>query len=405
MPASAVTAATVVVLRSERVLLVRQPAEPAWWGLPGGKLRRGEPAVAAAARELAEETGLRAGAESLVALGEPFDGAGGARVQPFALPEVAGAVPGGELASAWVSLARPGRRRLLPGVGRSVHAAVRLRGRAERAGGGAARALLAWWERERRELPWRRTRDPYALLVCEVMSQQTQIERVVPRWERWMARWPTAASLAEASLAEVLREWDGLGYPRRARDLHAAARAIAARGWPASDRLSNLPGVGPYTAAALRCFAWEQPVLPRDAATARVLARRFPAGLDSEGEAWRLGQAVMELGQRVCARRPRCERCPLRAGCLVALQEFEGGAAAAGGEPGPSSVLDFDPAPGARRQAPYTGSLRERRGRLLRAVLAGERPPLARDPPVARSLLADGLVGCEGTRLVPPAVG
>src|SRR3954454_10345636 len=115
-------------------------------------------------------------------------------------------------------------------------------------------ALLAAWFRDHGpDLPWRRTRDPYAILVSEVMLQQTQVERVVPRYLAWLERWPTPAALAGAPRADVIREGQGVGYNRRAVSLHEAARRIAARGWPA--RLTELPGVGPYTAAAVACFA------------------------------------------------------------------------------------------------------------------------------------------------------
>src|SRR5918992_6064874 len=117
-----------------------------------------------------------------------------------------------------------------------------------------SRALLDWYVRAGRDLPWRRTTDPYRVLVSEVMLQQTQVARVVPRYERWVARWPTAAALAAAPVADVLRAWVGLGYNRRALRLHEAARVVAARGWP--ERLEDLPGVGPYTAAAVASFAF-----------------------------------------------------------------------------------------------------------------------------------------------------
>ena len=109
--------------------------------------------------------------------------------------------------------------------------------------------LLAWYAEAGRDLPWRRTRDPYAILVSEVMLQQTQVTRVVERWERWLERWPTADALAAASPADVLREWVGLGYNRRALALQRAALRVAEHGWPAD--LTELPGVGPYTAAAV----------------------------------------------------------------------------------------------------------------------------------------------------------
>src|ERR687885_1380901 len=112
--------------------------------------------------------------------------------------------------------------------------------------GAVQQELLAWFDTCGRDLPWRRTRDPYAILVSEVMLQQTQVERVIPRYLRWLERWPTVAALAAASTADVIREWQGLGYNRRAVNLHRAARAVAAAGWP--DDLTELPGVGPYTA-------------------------------------------------------------------------------------------------------------------------------------------------------------
>ena len=223
------------------------------------------------------------------------------------------------------------------GVARSTHAALARRGTPARPGDPAVDALVRWWTAERRELPWRASRDPYAVLVAEVMSHQTQVQRAARYWERWMERWPTVETLAGAPLADALGAWEGLGYPRRARDLHRAAARIAADGWPPPERLAELPGVGAYTAAAVRCFAYEEPVLPRDANVNRVLARRFPAGLCTDGDAWRLGQAVMEFGQRVCAARPDCPSCPLRDGCLVALA------------PG------WDPAPRPPRQAAVRG--------------------------------------------------
>src|SRR5213080_3710625 len=172
------------------------------------------------------------------------------------------------------------------------------------------RALLGWYREHGRDLPWRRTRDPYAVLVSEVMLQQTQVARVVPRWEAWMARWPSAAAVAAEPLAEVLRAWVGLGYNRRAVRLWEACRLVAERGWP--DDLRELPGVGPYTAAAVGAFAFGRDELPVDTNVARVLER---LGERPRGEAAVLGQALMDLGATVCtARSPRCGECPLE-GC------------------------------------------------------------------------------------------
>jgi len=131
--------------------------------------------------------------------------------------------------------------------------------------------LLAWFRSSGRDLPWRRTRDPYAVLVSEVMLQQTQVERVVPRWHRWLERWPTAEALAATSPADAIREWQGLGYNRRAINLHRAAEEIAAHGWP--DDLTELPGVGRYTADAVARFAFDRDVLPVDVNVGSVIER------------------------------------------------------------------------------------------------------------------------------------
>ena len=135
----------------------------------------------------------------------------------------------------------------------------------------AVEELLLWFQQSGRDLPWRRTRDPYAILVSEVMAQQTQVDRVVPRWERWLERWPTVEALAAPPPADVIREWQGLGYNRRGLALHRAARQVAAHGWP--DDLTELPGVGRYTADAVACFAFGRDVLPVDVNVRRVPER------------------------------------------------------------------------------------------------------------------------------------
>lgn len=248
----------------------------------------------------------------------------------------------------------------------------------------AAAAVLAWWDRHQRELPWRRTRDVYAIWVAEVMSAQTSVLRAVTAWQAWMVRWPTVTALAQASLGDVLARWQGLGYPRRARDLHRSAQIVAAAGgWP--EDLTTLPGVGPYVAAAIRCFAREEPVLPRDVNVNRVLARRFPTGLDISGDPWRMGQAMMEFGQRVCTPRPDCTVCPAASGC-----------------PGPGEHEAAQRR--ARRQKPYAGSLRQRRGRLLAQVLAdGATARAGADAEAADGLVLDGLIVADGPWLRAPA--
>ena len=246
--------------------------------------------------------------------------------------------------------------------------------------------ILDWWSANARELPWRSSRDVYAVWVSEVMSTQTTVARAADAWTRWIDRWPTVESLAEASLAEVLTQWQGLGYPRRARDLHRAARVVVESGWP--EELTELPGVGPYIAAAIRCFALEEPVLPRDVNVNRVLARRLDDAIDITRDPWRSGQALMEFGQRVCTARPKCELCPVRVGC-------DGG-------PRPSSASAATPAP-RRRQARFEGSLRQRRGQLLRRVLGEGAVALAdADPDAAAGLVDDGLVVRGGDYLRPP---
>jgi A/G-specific adenine glycosylase len=226
--------------------------------------------------------------------------------------------------------------------------------------------LLAWFQENGRDLPWRKTRDPYAILVSEVMLQQTQAARVVPRWSAWLERWPTADALAEVSTAEVIREWQGLGYNRRAVALQRAARAVAAGGWP--DDLTELPGVGPYTADAVACFAFGRPVLPLDVNVRRVRERT--------GEPFEhsCAQALMDLGAAVCiARVPRCGECPLAGGC-------------------PSRGRRFEPL---RRQSRFEGSFRQRRAATLRLVAAEPRPLASLDSDAVRSLERDELVLVE----------
>ena len=228
-------------------------------------------------------------------------------------------------------------------------------------------ALLAWFELNGRDLPWRRTRDPYAILVSEVMLQQTQVERVVPRYVAWLERWPDPAALAAASTADVIREWQGLGYNRRAVNLQRAAEAVAARGWP--EDLTELPGVGPYTAAAVRNFAFGERVLPVDTNVSRVRERtRHSFGGES-------AQALMDLGATVClARVPRCGVCPLAAEC-------------------PSRGRRYEPL---RKQSRFEGSFRQRRAAALRLVAAAPRQRRDLDETVVAALERDGLVEVRG---------
>ena len=224
-------------------------------------------------------------------------------------------------------------------------------------------ALLAWYGEHARDLPWRKTRDPYAILVSEVMLQQTQVARVVPRYEAWLARWPTVEALADASAADVIRAWQGLGYNRRALNLHRAARQVAANGWP--DDLTELPGVGRYTADAVARFAHGVPVLPVDVNVRRVIER---TGAEFGPAS---AHALMDLGATVChGRTPRCETCPLAHGC-------------------PSRGRKYEPL---RKQSRYEGSFRQRRARTLRLVADESRRLDELDPEVVSALAADGLV-------------
>ena len=180
-------------------------------------------------------------------------------------------------------------------------------------------ALLAWFDRHGRDLPWRRTNDPYAVLVSEVMLQQTQVGRVVPRYLEWLERWPTIQALAAAPLADVIRAWRGLGYNRRAINLHRAAQHVAAHGWP--DDLTELPGVGRYTADAVARFAFGAPVLPFDTNVRRIHERTGATFGPT------CAHALMDLGAMVClARVPRCGICPLRANSSAQTVPREGSA-------------------------------------------------------------------------------
>ncbi len=231
--------------------------------------------------------------------------------------------------------------------------------------------LLGWYRTNGRDLPWRRTTDPYAILVSEVMLQQTQVERVIARWTRWLERWPTVEALAAATPAEVIVEWQGLGYNRRAVNLHRAAVTVASEGWP--DDLTELPGVGTYTAAAVANFALGRDVLPVDTNVRRIQER---TGQAFDGSCT---QALFDLGATVClARVPRCEQCPLAAAC-------------------PSRGRRYEPL---RHQSAFEGSFRQRRAIALRAVAAGAGSD---DREALDSLALDGLVaiGADGLATLP----
>ena len=236
-------------------------------------------------------------------------------------------------------------------------------------------ALLDWFADAERDLPWRRTRDPYAILVSEVMLQQTQVARVLERYEPWLERWPTPAALAAAPAADVLRAWSGLGYNRRALNLQNAARQVVELGGFPRDveGLERLPGHRPVHGArdrVLRVRRAGHGTRHQRAPRARALARHDRTCQPPPGRAWDWNQALFDLGAQVClARVPRCERCPLAAAC-------------------PSRGLTFAPL---RRQSRFEGSRRQHRAALVRELAQGPRADGGYDRDVVESLLADGL--------------
>ena len=276
-----------------------------------------------------------------------------------------------------------------------------------------ARALTEWFGREARDLPWRDpATTPWAVLVSEFMLQQTQVERVIPRWTAWLERWPTPAALAAAEPGDAVRAWDRLGYPRRALWLHRAAAEITARHGGevprAVEDLLALTGIGPYTARAVAAFAYGERHPVVDTNTRRVIARAvhgraaagMPAARDLDDMATLLpgdpdaaavfNAAAMELGATVCtARAPRCDDCP-----IAGLCEWRGAGY-------PANAPEKRP-----RQARFEGSDRQARGRIMAVLRAAHAAvPVARavaaaeggaDPEQAMraldSLVADGLV-------------
>jgi A/G-specific adenine glycosylase len=212
--------------------------------------------------------------------------------------------------------------------------------RAERARQAAAfrRGLLRWYRRHGRDLPWRRTRDPYHIVVSEFMLQQTQVSRVEAYYHRFLERYPTIHELATAPASAVRESWEGLGYYRRAANLHRLAQAVVDQhaGVMPSDplELERLPGVGRYTAGAVACFAYEQVAATVDTNVARVIRRVFHPGLGRKSSprhlwatalailpkdgkrAWEVNQGLMELGALICtARVAKCGECPVRKAC------------------------------------------------------------------------------------------
>lgn len=266
--------------------------------------------------------------------------------------------------------------------------------------------VLSWGIPRLRDLPWRAERDPWRILVAEVMLQQTGVDRVMPKWQEFLRRYPDPDACARAALGDVLRLWQGLGYPRRARNLHASARRVVdEHGGTLPDDLDALlalPGIGPYTARAVLAFAFERDVAVVDTNIARILARtagerltpkRAQALADDlvpQGQGWVWNQVIMDLGAMVCRPTPRCGDCPLERSCSWSVA----------GRTAP------DPAVGSAgvstSQAGFEGSDRQARGRVLAALHDG--PVLARgfDDRIVVSLVADGLVERSGECLLLP---
>ena len=269
----------------------------------------------------------------------------------------------------------------------------------------ARRRLLAWGAGAHRDLPWRATRDPWAVLVSEVMLQQTQVPRVVPRWHAFLARFPDPAACAAAPVADVVDEWAGLGYNRRAVALHRCAVACASDHGGALpddlDALRALPGIGPYTARAVLAFAFERDVGVVDTNVGRVLARwagrplrpaEAQAAADAlvpRGEGWAWNQALFDLGAGVCRKRgPDCGACPVRRWC----------AWRSAGCPAPDPAVGSAGVSGG--QSRFEGSDRQGRGRLVDALRTTGRVPAGGlaaaagwpDDPERARRVADGLV-------------
>ncbi len=291
--------------------------------------------------------------------------------------------------------------------------------------------VLAHYRATKRDLPWRRTRDPYAVLVSEVMLQQTQAARVAPAFERFMTRFPTLGALAAAPLAAVLREWSGLGYNRRARDLHRIARHCP-NGLPRTvAELDALPGIGSYTAGAIACFAFGQRVPFADVNIQRVLGRFFlgrpgttQEGIDFDARAmptrssdlWH--HALMDLGATICAAKaPKCELCPLNADCHFArghagtaashLRGAAGGSLRRGARQREAKVTAaVRHGPSAQRAAAFKDSDRRIRGAIVRALTVNDMTIRALEKEIGddrvgrltTALIADGLVERAGRR-------
>ncbi len=269
-----------------------------------------------------------------------------------------------------------------------------------------AGAVLAWGAASMRDLPWRAERDPWRILVAEVMLQQTQVDRVMPKWLAFLDAFPTPGACAEASLGDVLRHWQGLGYPRRARNLWTAADVVVERHGGALpddlDALLALPGVGPYTARAVLAFAFERDVAVVDTNIARILARTAGERLTPKqaqqradaavpvGDGWTWNQVIMDLGATVCRPVAQCGGCPLRSSCAWSIA----------GRPDPDPAIGSAGVSG--KQARFEGSDRQARGKVMASLAQGRRSAADFDAAIVASLVTDGLIERSGSTIALP---
>jgi len=242
-------------------------------------------------------------------------------------------------------------------------------------------SVLSWYVENKRDLPWRKTTDPYKILVSEVMLQQTQVDRVIPKYEAFLARFPALEALAQAELGEVLKLWQGLGYNRRAKMLWELARHEESRlllygnkielERNEPSRLVILPGIGHYTASAVSAFAWNQDTVAFDTNLRRVHERYFGRDEDAQalaqkalpsGRARDWNNALMDFGSAVCTKTPKCQECPLRRSCVA--------------------YKNNDFAVAVPKQSTFKGSNRFYRGAILKA--------LANGPKTRAALVIDG---------------
>ena len=278
---------------------------------------------------------------------------------------------------------------------------------------GLHESIFTWITPRLRQLPWRDTRDPWHVLVSEVMLQQTGVNRVLPKWSSFIEVFPTVYECAQAPLGDVLRLWQGLGYPRRAKNLQAAAQVVVEQHkgiMPTTlEGLLALPGIGPYTARAVLAFAFEEDAAVVDTNIARVLARfhgqtlkardaqKLADGWVPQGEAWLWNQALMDLGATICRPQPLCDECPLQQECAWRGQGIDPSVGSAG-----VSVT----------QAKFEGSDRQARGRLMKAL--GELPvslgaiaevmdrPIEVAQRLVGNLLDEGLIARDGDAIRLP---